>query len=493
VGQNYWISAPAVEQWLAKNAEPALGVDTQQYTIFFVNWYGRDDFKFHVYTKIGEPDPDTGYDFGQNRDSRKIIAWGGTTPDDEETGLGSLHRIWFYDLSAGPESWTDNWNVDDADLDGNGVTDYRMPPVWEYGNMNAYRPFDDLSGDLGKVARFVAINLLFTTSPLYKPAISAPDLPETIQVDINLYQIDPSFDARTLFMPDLISGELAEILSLNTVSTELSETPFKSRARDVYYCFIFGPSCYGNRLYGINFGDLFLYHGDKLISFLEGDADYEVPLFAYYDAEPFAAGGLLGFADDDWATGTQSYVFAFDDPGLVSLGYGFSSTIIHETGHHIGLSHPHDGFDYEANLDYGPGDDFLFAWSGDESNTIMAYTDLNWDFSQFDRDNMNRYMTSIYINQANSLLAKIYASPKAGQAAGLLTSADAHAAAALAAYQAMDYANAAFHAKLAYRDVLTAAARLQIPVEPQSWQADYKSKGASYMFVDSVDYQRNKP
>ena len=39
VGQNYWISAPAVEQWLAKNAEPALGVDTQQYTNFFFNWY----------------------------------------------------------------------------------------------------------------------------------------------------------------------------------------------------------------------------------------------------------------------------------------------------------------------------------------------------------------------------------------------------------------------------------------------------------------------
>ena len=86
--------------------------------MFFVNWCGRDDFKFHVYTKTDEPDPDTGYNFGIERDSRKMIAWGGTTPDDEESGLGSLHRIWFYDLSAGPEGWTDNWNVDD---------DYRLP------------------------------------------------------------------------------------------------------------------------------------------------------------------------------------------------------------------------------------------------------------------------------------------------------------------------------------------------------------------------------
>jgi hypothetical protein len=29
---------------------------------------------------------------------------------------------------------------------------------------------------------------------------------------------------------------------------------------------------------------------------------------------------------------------------------------------------------------------------------MMSYIDLNWDFSQFDRDNMNRYLTSVYIN-----------------------------------------------------------------------------------------------
>lgn len=486
VDENNWIDAPSVEQWLADHAGPELGVDTTQYTVFFINWYGRDDFMFHVYTKTDEPDPDTGYNFGELRDSRKVIAWGGTTPDDEESGLGTLHRIWFYDLSAGPEGWTDNWNVDDN-------YGYRMPPVWEYGNMAGYRPFSDLSGDLGKVARYVAIDLLFTTSPLYKPALSPPKLPETVQVDINLYQIDPTFDAKTIFKPDLIAGELGELLAHNTVSVDLAETPFKSRAEDVYNCFIVDVSCFGSRLFGIAFGDLFLYHDDHLISFLDGDADYEVPVFAYNDSEPFAAGGLLGFADDDWATGTQSYVFAFDDPALVSLGYGFSSTIIHEVGHHVGMSHPHDGYDYETNTDFGPDGDFYFVWSGDESNTIMSYMDLNWDFSQFDRDNINRYMTSIYINQANTILADIYAGPKAGQAAGLLTSADGHAALALAAYHAMDYVGAAHHAKLAYNDVLAAAAQINVEVEPQSWQADYKAKGESTKFVDSVDYQRSKP
>jgi len=486
ITENYWIDAPSVEKWLANNTITKLGVDTSEYTIFFVNWYSRSDFKFHVYTKTDEPDPDTGYNFGEVRDSRKMIAWGGTTPDDEESGLGSLHRIWFYDLSAGPDYWTDNYAIDAA-------PGYNMPPVWEYGNMSGYRPFDDLSGDLGKVARYVAIDLLFTTSPLYKPAISPPELPESIQVDINLYQFDPNFDATTLFDTDLIASELGELRSQDTVTAVLDEVPYKSRAKDIYDCFIVDVSCYGGRLFNIAFGDLFLYHNDHLINFLEGDADYEVPVFAYNDSEYLAAGGLLGFADDDWATGTQSYVFAFDDPYLQFLGYGFSATITHEVGHHVGMSHPHDGYDYETDVDFGPGGDFYFVWSGDESNTIMSYMDLNWDFSQFDRDNMNRYMTAIYLNQANSILADIYASPKAAQASAFLTSADGNAALALAAYDAMDYAGAAMHAKNAYNDVRAAAAQINVQVEPQSWQADYKAKGESPKFVDSVDYQRSKP
>ena len=127
VTQNSWIDPAKVEKRLI-DAAPA-GVDTRVPTIFFINWHGRRDFRFHVYAKTGEPDPDTGHDFGALSDDRKIVAWGGTTPDDEETGLGGrgVHRVWFYDLSAGPEAWAGNFDVDDADLDGDGVADYRIP------------------------------------------------------------------------------------------------------------------------------------------------------------------------------------------------------------------------------------------------------------------------------------------------------------------------------------------------------------------------------
>lgn len=183
-------------------------------------------------------------------------------------------------------------------------------------------------------------------------------------------------------------------------------------------------------------------------------------------------------------------MFGFLSPPLINAGYGFTTTSIHEVGHHLGMSHPHDGYDSQLNIDYGASGPFYFANSGDESNSVMSYIDLTADFGQFDRDNMARYLTIGLINQANAILSSIYGSPRAGNAAATLTAADANAAAALSAYAAMDYATAASRAKLAYRGVLAAAAEAGVHVEPQNYTSDYKSKGRSPKFVDTVDYRK---
>lgn len=51
------------ENWLADNAA-STGVDSSQYTIFLVNWYGRSDFKFHSFTRAAAADSDTSAPFG---------------------------------------------------------------------------------------------------------------------------------------------------------------------------------------------------------------------------------------------------------------------------------------------------------------------------------------------------------------------------------------------------------------------------------------------
>jgi hypothetical protein len=486
VAGNHWIDAPSVERWLVDN--PPDGVDTTEYTVFFVNWWGRSDFLHHVYVKTDEPDPDTGYNFGVIRESRKIIAWGGTTADDEETGLGSTHRVWFYDLSAGPELWTDNWNVDDPDLDGNGVEDYRMPPIWEY-TAGGYRDPDALTGDLAKVARYVAIDLLFTTSPLYPPDLTPPALPEAIDLDSNTYEGWKGVNASDSYMePSLLVGELNELQPLATYTVDRESYPFAKDAKRCYQLWLKDARCYSHRPYPA-FANLFLYNALNLEDRLDGDGDYEAGIFNYSTIEPRSA-AFLGFADDNYRDGTQSGVFGFISPGIVELGYGLTTTLIHEVGHHIGMSHPHDGYDSEDGIDFGPADEFYFAWSGDESNSIMSYIDLNWDFSQFDQDNMNRFMAAVYFRQANAVAAEILASPGA---ADELAAADTALGLAKAAFASHDYADAASHAKDAYDLVMDGAAEAGVTVTGSTagWAVDDPTKPGkphmrSYAAIDRL-------
>lgn len=422
VKRNHHISGPAFERWLAYH--PPTGINTHRNTIYFINWYGRSDFKHHVYVKTNEPDPDTGYNFGELRESRKLIAWGGTTARDEEDGLGSTRRVWFYDLSAGPESWTENWNVDTPDLDGDGVEEYRMPPIWEYAS-NGYRAPSQLAGDLGRVTRYVALDLLMTTSPLYPVDILSPDLPWKVNLDSNTYEGWPGVNASKEYITrSLFLDEMGELLRGRTLSYDNQDLPFRGDARRCYVLLLENESCYPTLGYP-PFANLFLYNAVNLRR-TKDDGDsvhYELPIFNYAVGAGVGV-PALGYADDNYRDGTQSFVFNFVSPEVVEAGYGLTTTMIHEVGHHVSLSHPHDGWDSESNTAFGPSGPYFFAWSGDQSNTMMSYIDLNWDFSQFDQDNMRRYQAAAFTESANTIAAAILADPDAAKAADELAAAD---------------------------------------------------------------------
>ena len=493
---NHTIDAPSVEKWLAEN--PPSGIDTRENTVFLVDWTGRGDFEHHVYTKTGEPDPDTGYDFGKNRESRKVIAWGGTTADDEETGLGSTRRVWFHDASAGPESWAGSWNVDDADLDGDGEPDYRIPPVWEYGP-GRYRPAAALTGDLARLVRFVALDLLFTPSPLYPVDLPTPDgeLAQSIDLDSNTYEGNPAIDASGDYVTrPLVLDELRELLPRKELSYDSQDLRFRGDAKRCYAGFLAGESCYPQLGYPSD-ANLFLQNTFQLGRTRDdqGRVDYELPIFNYSLPDSLDA-PFLGFADDDYRTGTQSYVFNLVSPGIIDSGYGLSTTIIHETGHHVGLSHPHDGYDTPSGQGFGPSGDFFFAWAGDEVNSMMSYIDLNWDFSQFDRDSMHRYQAAAQVEAANRLAAEALAGSTPRQSYDELRRADQFVGDAEAALARHDYPEADLAAQAAYVAARAGAeqagagtALRAVPLRPQDAPAAREAEAvhSGTEFIDSLE------
>ncbi|HYP44289.1 MAG TPA: hypothetical protein VEQ66_03715 [Propionibacteriaceae bacterium] len=452
VTHNYEISAPAVERWLALN--PPSGVNTRRNTVFLINWYDRADFRFHVYTKQNEPDPDTGFNFGAQQDKRKVIAWGGTTAKDEENGLRTTRRVWFHDQSAGPESWAGGWNVDDADLDGDLVPDYRIPPVWEYGH---YRAASALPADLAKLTRYVALDLLFTTSPAFPVELPTPELARTINIDSNTYEGWPGVDASGRYIkPKLLLAELRELLRGRRLDYDSQDLPFSGQAKRCFDLLLTNQTCYPGAGFPA-FANLYLQNrADLARTQDDGDSvDYEMPLFNYAvnsDNVP-----ILGFADDNYVDGTQSFVFSFLSPAVTKAGYGLTTTMIHEVGHHVGLSHPHDGYDSASGTDFEPTGDFFFAWAGDESNSVMSYIDLNWDFSQFDQDNLYRFQSAAALEATNRLAAQALAGPRPDRARPYLAAANVSAGQARLAFAGHDYPAALRTATQAYRFALRGA------------------------------------
>jgi hypothetical protein len=452
-----YIDAPSVEQWLARN----LRADkTNGYTIVFINWYNRPDFQFHVYTKTDVADPDTGHNFGELNPSRNMIAWG-----------GSSSRLWFYDLSAGPEAWTTNYDVDNPDLDGNGIEDYRMPPIWEY-TPGGYRDPSALSMDLGLVTRFVGIDLLFTTSPLYDPMVTAPGLGGQRVVHINMMEDDPNSLGTDWIDMSYVNDQLRQFQPYYKWETNLVDTnpidPEAQRALLIFSGVLMEDDCWTS--FGDPFAELFCYFDINRDLYIPpyDENDYVIAVHAFNTTGDSLGDqfGLLGFADDNWTDGTQTYVFTFDAEEYREFGYGFSTTTVHEVGHHIGLSHPHDGYDSELDLDFGPADEFYFVWSGDESNTIMSYLDVTLEFGQFDQDNMYRWETAGYLNWASSLLGEIAAHPNAGKVKRYVNQATHHAMQSIRSFENWDYLSAVSHARQAFEQAAIAAEMLGIEFDP---------------------------
>jgi hypothetical protein len=495
---NWVIDAARAEQWLAANAGPMLGVDTTRPTMFILNWFGRPDFRFHTYgflsTRPGHDHPVGVTQPGQ------MVAFGGSTTDAPYGTIDRLSRVWFYDLSAGPDYGTGSWLLSPPDFNGDGQTDNRIPPIWEYGTNHWYRPFDDLTADLAKIVRYVGVDILFAPSSIYDPALSEPLLPTNVELDLNFFAGVAGRDPRSLVRLADVSRSFSLLDPTRTYPTDPSVFPLTGEIARVFDCqqtaFTATPtSCYGGRVKTplTAFYDLDVYFLDQESHYLDGTR-YEVPV-AVFDVPNarLAPGSLLGLSSYQ-PPNLQGWSYLWLADRFRSQGFDDTATVVHEVGHHLGLVHYHDTFDAGVgeDLDWNQGA-FFFLAVGDELNSTMSYIPNTNEFGQFDRDRMARWQLAARLDNANRILGDIVRSPRAGRAADTLAAADAKAGEALTLLQSWDLPGASRAAADAYDLVRRAAGQAGVAVEPWSGTADQNGGVGSIRAGEDTQDIRPKP
>ena len=186
--------------------------------------------------------------------------------------------------------------------------------------------------------------------------------------------------------------------------------------------------------------------------------------FAAATRGAWRAGGVR-----DGVTGTQTMTLDFLTPALNKAGYGFTDTAVHESGHHLSQSHPHDGYDSERYEDFGPSGPTNFVNVGDEVHSVMSYNNLSKTFGQFNLDAQYRYLTTAYLTNSNAILQLVRTSAKVPDVRGAVQQADQTFLLAQNAYQQRHYLDAADLAHRGYQQVLGAARAAGVPVEGYKW------------------------
>jgi hypothetical protein len=163
-----------------------------------------------------------------------------------------------------------------------------------------------LSSDLGLIARFVGIDLLFTTSPLYDPMVTAPEVYGDKIVHVNMMEDDPASQGTDWINTSFVRTQLRKFEPYYDWKVNLTDVdPIDAdaeRAFRIWAELLVEDDCWND--YGIPFAELFCYFDINRDAYIPAytDADYVAAIHAFNTTADNLGSqyGLLGFADDNW-------------------------------------------------------------------------------------------------------------------------------------------------------------------------------------------------
>ncbi len=253
----------------------------------------------------------------------------------------------------------------------------------------------------------------FTAETRYARASDYPELEKMIDTSMNpgaygLPPESPSVDARPIYEWLTESGQ-GHIKDFMEVRRDLQEFDIP----------VFAFAFDGEYEFGFTYKEMVA---------RELDFDRTIWGVALYDLV------LISHSSHDFKRGD------FADPLQPGKGFGFTNTVIHEVGHMLGLMHP-------FGTSYDPTENFVAS--------VMAYYPYEYGFSIFDKDALARGQADLLLRETAQLLAQ---TPFVFINAGDMSDARGEMDQAEDAYSSMNYADAVKNAA----DALVSAGRARL-------------------------------
>lgn len=405
--------ANRVESWLYNHQNDLGGFPSNGWTLMLMNLpelpsYSFKDYRNFLINQRTLPPTGTAHYYSVNY--KDLDLGYQLRYRDYMTGWGGIHRFWYNDLSAGPSFWT--W-PEDLPLQV-ALADNHLDINTAYGKTW----FTQYIGDYISQATWNFVVPFFEYTPVYSQRYS---------FDIHVFdnrtdQEKQAVNINSTVDPAKIKSAFQDLIPYSQIQVslkfeDLTQYPDLEHVIQSSYMysdsFTYGVSAQPLRYHIVDARPVYKFLEDNMQTFepdyRQDNTLYVIPVFAFAFSndtlftftykwsiakEESQIKALLGVALGDLALVSLSQQEFqrgnYITPPQPNLGEAFTEVIIHESGHMVGLPHPHN---------FGPVGDFI--------QSVMGYYTYDYTFGQSDKDMLRRaHVDQIYLN-VESLISKL--------------------------------------------------------------------------------------